>query len=45
MMGTKVRLFGPLKHVSLEDLVPKDHFYRQAGKLIRDDRPGNVGGA
>ena len=28
MMGTKVRLFGSLDHVSLEDLVPKTHFYR-----------------
>ncbi len=27
MMGTKVRLFGPLEQVSLEDLVPMDHFY------------------
>ncbi len=30
MMGTKVRMFGPLQQVSLEDLVPKDHFYRHA---------------
>src|SRR4051812_17710259 len=28
MMGTKARLFGPLEQVSLEHLVPKDHFYR-----------------
>ena len=28
MMGTKVRLFGSLHTVSLEDLVPKNHFYR-----------------
>ncbi len=25
MMGTKVRLFGPLEHASLEHLVPTDH--------------------
>jgi transposase len=30
MMGTKVRSFAPLpKDVSLEDLVPDDHFYRR----------------
>jgi transposase len=28
MMGTKVRVFGQLPPVSLEDLVPPDHFYR-----------------
>ena len=29
MMGTKQRIFSPLpRDVSLEDLVPKDHFYR-----------------
>lgn len=28
MMGTKARIFGPLPPVSLEDLVPPDHFYR-----------------
>jgi len=29
-MGTKTRSFAPLPHdVSLEDLVPKDHFYRR----------------
>jgi transposase len=28
MMGTKERHFAPLMHVSLEDLVPTDHFYR-----------------
>ena len=28
MMGTKERSFAPLIHVSLEDLVPADHFYR-----------------
>ena len=30
MMGTKVRSFSPLpRDVSLEELVPKDHFYRR----------------
>ena len=29
MMGTKARSFSPLPHdLSLEELVPKDHFYR-----------------
>jgi hypothetical protein len=27
MMGTKERCFAPLITVSLEDLVPADHFY------------------
>src|SRR3712207_1156055 len=34
MMGTKVRLFGPLEHVSLEDLVPTDHFYRHLERTL-----------
>jgi hypothetical protein len=30
MMGTKIRSFSPLPHdLSLEDLVPKDNFYRR----------------
>ena len=30
MMGTKNRSFSPLpRDVSLEELVPKDHFYRR----------------
>jgi transposase len=30
MMGTKLRSFSPLPHdLSLEDLVPQDHFYRR----------------
>jgi hypothetical protein len=28
MMGTKVRRFAPLINVSVEELVPQDHFYR-----------------
>jgi hypothetical protein len=53
MMGTKVRLFRPLTNVSLEDLVPKDHFYRHVERtldlsfvreLVRDraDRAGQT---
>ena len=29
MMGTKERYFAPLVNVSVEELVPQDHFYRQ----------------
>ena len=30
MMGTKIRSFSPLPYeLSLEDLVPHDHFYRR----------------
>jgi transposase len=29
MMGTKERIFQPLPDVSLDDLVPPDHFYRR----------------
>ena len=29
MMGKKERHFAPLIHVSLEELVPQDHFYRR----------------
>ena len=28
MMGTKVRSFAPLCNLTVEDLVPADHFYR-----------------
>jgi transposase len=28
MMGSKERHFAPLIHISLEELVPADHFYR-----------------
>ena len=34
MMGTKARLFEPLEHISLEELVPQDHFYRQVERLL-----------
>jgi hypothetical protein len=29
MMDTKLRDFAPLPNVSLEELVPKDNFYRR----------------
>jgi hypothetical protein len=29
MMGTKIRNFAPLPDLSLEELVPKDNFYRR----------------
>jgi hypothetical protein len=35
MMGTKIRNFAPLpREVSLEDLVPKDNFYRRLEATI-----------
>ena len=34
MMGTKVRLFGPLTNFTLEDLVPKNHFYRHVERTL-----------
>ncbi len=34
MMGIKARLFGPLEQVSLEDLVPKNTFYRHADRKL-----------
>lgn len=34
MMGTKERSFAPLTHVSLEDLVPADHFYRHVERTL-----------
>ncbi len=33
-MGIKVRLFGTLDNVSLDDLVLKDHFYRQTERTL-----------
>lgn len=32
MLGHRVRQFGPLTGICLEDLVPDDNFYRQAGR-------------
>jgi len=34
MMGTKERSFAPLVNVSLEDLVPADHFYRHLEQAL-----------
>ncbi len=34
MMGVKERVFGPLPPVSLEDLVPPDHFYRHLERTL-----------
>ena len=34
MMGRKARLFRPLEQVCLEDLVPKDHFYRHVERKL-----------
>jgi transposase len=34
MMGTKQRGFAPLINVSLEELVPVDHFYRHLERML-----------
>jgi transposase len=34
MMGTKERSFAPLVNVSLEELVPQDHFYRHLERRL-----------
>jgi hypothetical protein len=34
MMGTKERHFAPLMHVSLEELVPHNHFYRHLERSL-----------
>jgi transposase len=34
MLGTKARLFTPLPAVTLEQLVPADHFYRYADRVL-----------
>src|SRR5438128_7987436 len=34
MMGSKERHFAPLMHVSLEELVPHDHFYRHLEQAL-----------
>jgi len=34
MMGTKERNFAPLINVSLEELVPQDHFYRHLERAL-----------
>ena len=34
MMGTKARIFAPIAVVSLEDLVPRTHFYRHLDHVL-----------
>jgi len=34
MMGMKERHFAPLVNVSLEELVPQDHFYRRLERTL-----------
>src|SRR6266567_6860795 len=34
MMGMKERAFAPLTHMSLEELVPQDHFYRYLERKV-----------
>ena len=34
MMGMKERAFAPLTHMSLEELVPQDHFYRDLERKL-----------
>jgi hypothetical protein len=34
MMGSKQRYFAPLIQVSLEELVPQDHFYRHLERTL-----------
>jgi hypothetical protein len=34
MLGTKRRSFAPLIQISLEELVPQDHFYRHLEKSL-----------
>jgi transposase len=34
MMGTKERHFAPLINVSVEQLVPQDHFYRHLERTL-----------
>ena len=34
MMGNKERYFAPLTNISLEELVPHDHFYRHVERTL-----------
>ncbi len=43
-MGTKQRSFAPLINVSLEDLVPADHFYRHLDRTLFVHETYAVGG-
>jgi hypothetical protein len=44
MMGSKVRVFAPVEHLSLEELVPQDHFHRQLERVLDLVAPGRRGG-
>ena len=33
-MGSKARVFAPVEHLSLEELVPQDHFYRHLERSL-----------
>src|SRR5215469_16506584 len=34
MMGTRARLFTPMRSISLDELVPTDHFYRHVERVL-----------
>jgi transposase len=34
MMGIKARVFAPVEHISLEELVPRGHFYRHLERVL-----------
>ena len=34
MLGTKARIFAPIANVTLDDLVPQDHFYRHLERTL-----------
>src|SRR5918912_1291338 len=34
MMGSKARVFAPVEHLTLEELVPQDHFYRHLERVL-----------
>jgi hypothetical protein len=39
-MGSKERQFAPLINVSLEELIPTDHFYRHLERTLDLTKPG-----
>ncbi len=45
MMGSKERHFAPLIHVSLDQLVPQDHFYRHLDRTLEHTARTGVGAA
>jgi transposase len=34
MMGIKARVFAPVERLRLEELVPRDHFYRHVERVL-----------